>query len=812
MTASSPQPRGDAAPSQKLAMFLHACGGQTKTAGQEHVCRCPAHDDQNPSLNVRVADDGRLLVKCRAGCTNEQVVSAIGWTLGDLMPPNGGRAPASADDSAKPAKRHYESLEAIAAAATRMKKGRTESCHVYHEAAGDEAFAVVRVRTPDGEKEIPQVRPDSGGWVFGAIKTPHPLYRLPELVGAPDTDPVLLFEGEQKADLAAELGFVATSCSQGAGKAKLTDLAPLAGRDVLLFPDNDQIGDEHMRDVAKRALAAGARSVAWVTLPDLPQKGDIVDFHDRRRQEGADPQQIRDDILTAIAGAVAMDASDLAEAEAQVEEPTSEPPSERVADYLVDLARKSAKLYHDDQNNGYAVIKVEEHEQTWRIGSEHLQRWLQNLYYRACRRAVPAAAMTTAIGQLDAIAHFDGELVCVHMRIAAIAGHVWVDLANHAWQAIEITPEGWRIVDRPPVRFIRKSGMKPLPLPEPGLGSLDPLFDLLGIEDPDTRILVTAWLVSCIGSSGSHPILALTGEQGSGKTTFARALQRLVDPHTMEGRSPPRGEEDIAIAAQNAHLLIYENLSGISQALSDSLCRVATGAGFAARKLYTDAEERQLQFRRPVIVNGIDDLATRSDLADRMISIELSPMPEGRRRTEAALWARFDQLRPGLIGALFDLVAHVLNTEDLDLRLERMAEYSQLGGKVAIALGLEPTAFTEAFRRNRDTTSLLALESSAIGPPLLRIIRRERFTGLVQELLALLRVEGREEEKRHPEWPRGARGLGSALRRLQPNLTRLGVRVEFLRRCPSGVPVSIGFLPTPNVHQLQLPRSGAQGS
>ncbi len=282
--------------------------------------------------------------------------------------------------------------------------------------------------------------------------------------------------------------------------------------------------------------------------------------------------------------------------------------------------------------------------------------------------------MTTAVGQLKAIAQFDGERRSVHTRVAYVDRCGWLDLCNDRWQSVEVTAAGWRVVDEPAVRFTRASGTKPLPVPAAGLANLDSLFDLLHFDDADLRLLVTAWLVNSVMNVASYPILALTGEQGSGKTTLCRALQRLIDPHAMEGRSPPRSEEDIAVAAQHAHLLVYENLSGISTQLSDSLCRVATGAGFAARKLYTDADERQLSFCRPIIINGINDLATRSDLADRMITVHLQPIAGSRRRTEADLWARFDELQPRLLGAVLHLVAKVLGAGPVDVSLERMAE------------------------------------------------------------------------------------------------------------------------------------------
>lgn len=749
---------------------------------------CPAHADTNPSLHISIADDGKILVHCFTGCAPELVMGTLGLEMsvlaGDLKRVKTGATNVRGIPAKK--SKSFPSVEAIVAAAARSKKGKLESTHIYKFASGEPAFGVVRVRLADGQKEIPQIRPVAGGWVFGGIKKARPLYRLPELLSAPADMPIMFFEGEQKADLVASFGFIATSCSQGAGNAKLTNLAPLAGRVVHLFPDNDKAGRDHMQDVATRCYDAGAASVLLVTLPGLPDKGDIVDFVERRRASGATDALITEEIGAAVSQAV--------EVERQQAEVDQEDGggvcSPKPADLLVALA-VDAVLFHDEHNETYASIPVRDHYETWRIDSSHFERWLTCRYYRTYKSAPTTTALATAILQLQAMAQFDGEQQSVHMRVARTPSALWVDLCNDKWQAVEITRSGWRVVDAPSVRFIRPPGMKALPTPVSGFGSLDPLFDLLHFKCSNERLLLTAWLVNALLAATSYPIVELIGEQGSGKTTFARALQRLIDPHEMEGRSPPRNEEDIAVAAQHAHVLIYENLSDIPQWLSDALCRLATGAAFAGRKLYTDADERQLKFCRPVIINGINDLATRSDLADRAISVQLEPLQNGMRQTEDELWSTFEAMQPRLLGTLLDLIVKVMGIDQVNAPLERMADYSRLGAKVAIALGLSPTKFSDAYRANRDAASQVAVESSAIGPVLLRLVRRQPFEGLVSGLLHELQMNANVHEQRHPNWPKTPRALGGELRRLNPNLTRLGITVRFQGHRREGHWVSI---------------------
>lgn len=471
------------------------------------------------------------------------------------------------------------------------------------------------------------------------------------------------------------------------------------------------------------------------------------------------------------------------------EEPAA-PASDSLADLVVAMA-KDADLFHDEHGEAFATIAVNGHRETWRASSRQFALWLGSRLYRELRVAVPQQAMTTAINTLTAAALFDGRCQTVFSRIARAEGSIWIDLGDETWRAIEIPAHGWRVVDNKDTCFVRRVGMKPLPVPVAGFDSLDRLFELLHVADPGVRILVTAWLVNAVVPSPSYPILSITGEQGSGKSTLSRALQRLVDPHKVEGRSPPRTEEDIAVAAQQAHVLVYENLSSISVTLSDALCRVSTGAGFAARKLYTNDEERQLAFCRPVIINGIGDLTTRSDLADRVVSIHLERIPRGRRQTEAALWRTFDTMQPQLFGALVNLVGRVVGMADLEMPLERMAEYSQIGAKVAVALGMSADAFISAYRENRDGSSLVALESSAIGPVLLRLVRKQPVRCPIGAMLFELQSSADKHELRHPDWPHTPRALGNELRRLAPNLARIGIALTFPPRRKDGLWVEI---------------------
>jgi hypothetical protein len=262
----------------------------------------------------------------------------------------------------------------------------------------------------------------------------------------------------------------------------------------------------------------------------------------------------------------------------------------------------------------------------------------------------------------------------------------------------------------------------------------------LNVANDDDWYLVVFWLLAALRPSGPYPVLVLHGEQGSAKSTLTRALRRLVDPNKAPLRSEPKDARDLMIAAHNGWLMVLDNLSHLSPWLSDALCRLATGGGFATRELYTDAEEALFEAQRPVILNGIEELATRGDLLDRSIVQYLPPIPENQRRPEGEFWADYDEARPSILGAFLNVVgAAMQNIGTVSLNdLPRMADFALWTAAAAPALGLEPDQFVEIYHRNCDAAHELVLEVSPIVPAPQDLVGQQSWEGSSTELLSAL--------------------------------------------------------------------------
>lgn len=219
-----------------------------KPCGNGWQALCPAHDDRKPSLKIDIGKDGRILLKCFAGCETEDIVKAIGLEMSNLFP--------SGDDEKTP-------------------KRQVAAVYNYRDENGNLLYQVCRTEP----KGFFQRRPDGrGGWVKGLGDVKPVLYRLPELLQAVQSgETVFIPEGEKDVDNLARLGLAATTNPMGAGKWRPEFSDYLKNAEVIILPDADEAGRKHAQQVAQ-SLHGKAASVKVLELPDLPAKGDVSDW------------------------------------------------------------------------------------------------------------------------------------------------------------------------------------------------------------------------------------------------------------------------------------------------------------------------------------------------------------------------------------------------------------------------------------------------------------------------------------------------------------------------------------------------------
>ena len=451
------------------------------------------------------------------------------------------------------------------------------------------------------------------------------------------------------------------------------------------------------------------------------------------------------------------------------------------ADILIDLAQ-SVALFHTPDGSGYADLDINGHRETWPIRAKGFRRWLARRFFEDTGGAPSSEARQSALNVIEAKAHFDAPERQVHIRVGGLDERLYLDLGDEAWRAIEIDATGWRIVDNPPVRFRRASGMKAIPVPVRG-GSIETLRSFLNVQTDADFVLVVACALACLRNRGPYPVIVLSGEQGSAKSTFSAILRALLDPNTAPLRALPREDRDLFIAASNGHVLAFDNVSGLPAWISDTLCRLATGGGFAVRQLYSDQDEALFDAARPVILNGIEDIVTRPDLADRAVFLTLEPIPEERRRPEQELWAAFEAERLRLLGVLLDAVAKGLAELPRTklARLPRMADFALWATACETSLWASGT-FWSAYCGNRDEAVDGVIDADPIAAAVRALMQaRTEWTGTASDLLGALAEMAGERVAKSKTWPDSPRALAGRLRRAATFLRKVGIDIGFER-------------------------------
>jgi hypothetical protein len=197
--------------------------------------------------------------------------------------------------------------------------------------------------------------------------------------------------------------------------------------------------------------------------------------------------------------------------------------------------------------------------------------------------------------------------------------------------------------------------------------------------------------------------------------------------------------------------------------------------------LYTNGEESIIAARRPVILNSILDIVSRPDLLDRTVSATLQKITDDRRIEESLFWARFDEARPRLLGAVLTALSGALSRWESTHpdNLPRLADFYRLALAVGDALPGGTAAFVNAWDAMQAGAVLSALEASPIGEPLLKLLgARGRWKAPAAELLKELNASRALGVRDGDSWPQTPRGLTSALQRLAPALEATGWHVE----------------------------------
>nr|WP_320193585.1 hypothetical protein [uncultured Desulfobacter sp.] len=469
--------------------------------------------------------------------------------------------------------------------------------------------------------------------------------------------------------------------------------------------------------------------------------------------------------------------------------------NESKADKVVALLQEKGSFFHNQDREPFVSFEHDGHTEVYSLQSTGFLEWAGYTFFKEMGQTAGETTLKSATDSLSGLAKYEGEQHDTFIRIAKYGDGYVIDRCSDDWSVVHIYPGGWEVLNSSPVKFWRTETMReiPTPLKNNVKGVDDVLWKHLNIPKED-RLLLLAFILECLRPETPFVIIEFLGGQGTSKSTTQSNARDLIDPNAVNLRAAPKTTEEIFVGAANNYIVSFNNLSHLAASMQDALCILATGGGVATREYYTNFGEALMETKRPVMMNGISNLATAQDLIDRTIRLILPEIEEYKE--ESTLKEDFLKDKPAILAAIYDLFAQTLKKLP-DIKIKnppRMADFARLGEAMSQVLGHEPGEFVSVYNEARRQAIIHALDGSPVALALQELLK-EHPSSLDYVLMkdALKRLE--DYKPWGEAWPKSPQGLGNIIRRNQHGLKAIGINVIFHNRNKKGVYITIKRIP-----------------
>jgi hypothetical protein len=464
------------------------------------------------------------------------------------------------------------------------------------------------------------------------------------------------------------------------------------------------------------------------------------------------------------------------------------------SELAIGLVYKRAILYFKDEyGTPHIKVKVGDHTEIMPVASSRFELYVSKVFYDEMdKQVLKAESLSEVVRILTARTVFDGITAKLHLRTAwGISDNdnnsvdhntLYYDPTTENWSCIKVTTECWEILPRHPdnvlfTRFKQLPQLMPVRDYQPDV--MDRYLDLMHIRGHAARLLVKVMLIASFIPDIGHPITVPNGEQGGVKSTYCRYHKRIVDPCAVELLTIPKDRNEFVQHMHHNYVVVYDNVRIVPKWFSDEICKAVTGSGNSKRKLYTDDEDVAYNYKRCILVNGINNVLTEPDALDRSIMLDFTRISDEKRREEAEVDAEFEAMKPGLLGYILDILVKALSIKPtIKLgRKPRMADFAVWGEAIARAMGCKDLELLEAYYSVLERQNVDAVEATLVGPAIVNFVGTwpqgtAEWEGSPEALLDALRkvAEAFRIDTRDSMWPKKGNSLTRKLKPLLPDL------------------------------------------
>ncbi|OGI20779.1 MAG: hypothetical protein A3B68_09595 [Candidatus Melainabacteria bacterium RIFCSPHIGHO2_02_FULL_34_12] len=455
-------------------------------------------------------------------------------------------------------------------------------------------------------------------------------------------------------------------------------------------------------------------------------------------------------------------------------------PGNDVLSFVIDSLFSESKLFYDSTNEPYIRIKIKDHYETCSLRSKKFKTLLSGLCWEMLGKRSSPELINQALSILEYKALFEGEEHKLFVRVAKRSSdEYWYDLADNKWKAVQVTQDGWEVIEQVPILFKRYSQQSVQVIPEHN-GDIKLILKYLNLKDKKQELLVLVIIVCGFIYGFPHPIVNVYGPQGAAKSTFLKILKNLIDPSPAGLNTLRSSVNDLIQEMSHQWCCFYDNVSELSDQCSDTLCRVVTGCGLTKRELYTNDDDVIYNIQRFVGINGINITTKKSDVLERSILIELERISDGNWKREDELYKQLELDKPKILGGIFNVIVKAINIkQNLKLeKLERMADFTLWGCAIAEALGFTKEDFLQTYSSNVDSQNSEVISTSLVGDCVIKLMEdKSDWKGSASDLRKELQYIAKELniDTKDSEWPKGANKLSESLFRLKVNFQNEGI-------------------------------------
>lgn len=462
------------------------------------------------------------------------------------------------------------------------------------------------------------------------------------------------------------------------------------------------------------------------------------------------------------------------------------------AEAALELVKANCReLFLDQHATAYLeIIARNDRMEALPVRSGLFKNWLCLQFYKEGLGTIGGEDVNNVCNVLEAEATYSGNQRTLHLRVGSDMNEVvYYDLTNSECEAIKVTANGW---SQQPAPLIFAHYSNQLPQVNPSRRYDADIFErflsLTNLKSDDDKLLLKCYITSLFIPGFPKPVLMMYGQQGSSKSTLQELIKMLADPSSVRLLSFPRDVNELIQQLAHRYLAYYDNLTFIKSWISNELCKAVTGAGFSKRKLYSDDSDVVYSFMRCIGFNGINLAATKPDLLERGLIIQLERIPKERRRKIKDIWHEFESIRAPLLGYIFDIVARTMHSvQEGGIQLKehpRMADWAEISEIISRCMGNPDDAFLQAYYRNIGLQTAEAIEANPIAQCIGKLMETRTVawigsvTMLLQELETIASNDFKINIQRLAGWPKAPNALSRRLNEVATNLREIGIIID----------------------------------